>query len=117
LSSENKTCEAIAILQAINNTQPSYLSALLLAENYQNINELKNAEINYEKAIKYLPNRILPRYHLFMNYLLMKNYSKADLVKKEALLLSYKGDTLFINQIKESLCKYNINEKKTDFNQ
>lgn len=117
LGSENKTCEAIAILQTIHNTQPSYQSALLLAENYQNINELKNAEINYEKAIKYLPNRILPRYHLFMIQLLMKNYTKADSIKKEVLLLDFKGDSQFINQIKESLCKYNINEKETDFNQ
>ena len=117
LNSENKTNEAIAILRTIDDTQPSYQSVLLLAENYQRANDLENAKINYEKAIKFLPNRILPRYHLFMNYLLMNNYSKADSVKKEALHLNYKGDTLFINQIKESLCKYNFNEKNTDLNQ
>ncbi|MDP2887581.1 MAG: O-antigen ligase family protein [Bacteroidota bacterium] len=117
LCSENRTQEALSALHHIYNREPSYQTTYQLAETYRKMNDYKNAEIYYEESLKFLSYRILPRYHLFMIELLNKNYVKADSIRKQALYLNYKGDTILINQIKTSLCKYKINENQINENQ
>lgn len=112
LYSENKTEDALLALHSIYKRQPSYTTTYQLADAYRKMNDLKNAGKYYEESLTFLPDRILPRYHLFMIELLNKNYVKADSIRKQALQFNYKGDTLLINQIKTSLCKYNIYENQ-----
>ncbi len=111
LFSDNKHSEAIMVLRHIYDYEPSYQTAFRLAETYLTMNDPINAKRYYEEAVNYLPNRIMPRYHLFMIALLDKNYARADSIKKQTINLDYKGDTTIINQIKQSLCKYNIISK------
>jgi O-antigen ligase len=112
LNLEGKKTEALEALLRLNGHARSYQASYQLAGTYLEMNDMKNARVYYEEAIKYLPNRILPRYHLFMIELLDKNYIKADSIRKQIMHLDFKGDTVFINQIKESLWKYNTNEKQ-----
>lgn len=112
LRHEGKKEEAIDALLRLNGHARSFQTSYLLAETYMEMYDIKNARVYYEDAIKYIPNRILPRYHLFMIELLDKNYIKADSIKKQTLRLDFKGDPLFINQIKESLGNYNINKEQ-----
>lgn len=110
LNFEGKNKEAFEVLHQLNEYSPSYQTNYQLAETCREMNDMKSAKVYYEEAIKFLPNRILPRYHLFMAELLQKNYAKADSIRKQILKHEFKGDTIFINQIKKSLCAYNLYE-------
>lgn len=110
LNSENNQQEALQLLQLLNSHAPSFQTSFQMAETCLELNDLKNAKLWYNKSIQFLPNRIIPYSQLFMIEVAEKNFKKADTIKSQILNNDFKGDTSFINHVKESLRKYNIHD-------
>lgn len=75
----------------------------LLATCYYKNNKLKDAEVNYLKAIYRVPNRFSSRYNLYEFYFLTGQLSKAQKIKEEILRLPVKIASPIIDQIKKKL--------------
>jgi O-antigen ligase len=111
LSSENGQQEALGLLHRLDKECRSFQTSYQLAEAYLQLNDLKNAKLYYKESLKFIPNRILPNFQLFMIELTRKNFAKADSIRTLILYTEFKGDTVFINHLKETLSRYKINEK------
>lgn len=70
-----------------------------------NNGKITAAETAYIDAVYMVPNRILPRYHLYNFYKKTKQIHKAMVIKKQILSLPIKVPSPIINRIKQELIK------------
>jgi hypothetical protein len=105
LNTTKQNNEAILLLQraiAINN---SFYLHQQLAYYYTENKMLQSAEDSYLKAIYMVPNRFVPRFHLFELYIKSKQNSKALECGKSILNLPVKIPSLKVKDIKEAVRK------------
>jgi hypothetical protein len=105
LNATNQNNEAILLLQraiAINN---SFYLHQQLATYYTENKMLQSAEDSYLKAIYMVPNRFVPRFHLFEFYIKSKQNRKALECGKSILNLPVKIPSLEVKDIQEAVRK------------
>jgi O-antigen ligase len=114
LRREEEKAEAIKVLLRLNNHARSYQTNYQLAEAYSELYDFKNAKLFYNQSLKYLPNRIMPLFNLFMIERTEKNFKNADSIRNKILQSEFKGDKMLVRQIKESINDMKYNKITTD---
>jgi len=105
LSAYGEYREAAAILNSLITVKAGYGYYDQLGHNLEELHEWKSAEIAYRQATLMVPNRFLPRYHLFLLYLRLHQQSRAKFIGTEILTLPVKIPSPAVQHIKLSVKK------------
>ncbi len=101
LYNSNRKYESILIYEKAKNFSSDPHLYLQLGNNYLSIKKTHQAELAYMQAINIVPNRIIPRFHLFKLYLNTKQVRKAKEIGKTIEEMKIKVPSEMINEIRE----------------